>query len=250
MSENWFFLRGLVRESGHWNEFPKLFQEKFPDRKVILLDLPGNGAYYQKQSPSTVSELADHVRQDFLRTPRADKNFIFAISLGAMVAMEWLQSHPNDVNAAVLINSSLRGLSPFYDRLRPQNYLTILTLLFSNDLHHREKEILRITSNKPKVHEAISLAWTKLQQQHPVSKRNAIQQIFAAMKYKPKPLKPNIPLLILNGLGDRLVHPRCSEKLASFWSAPIMKHPSAGHDLCLDEPEWVLEQLELWTKNL
>ena len=42
---------------------------------------------------------------------------------------------------------------------------------------------------------------------------------------------------------DRLVSPRCSQRLAAAWKVPLALHPSAGHDLPLDDPDWLLAQL-------
>jgi pimeloyl-ACP methyl ester carboxylesterase len=81
-----------------------------------------------------------------------------------------------------------------------------------------------------------------------VSKQNALRQIIAAAKYAPALDKPIPPVLLLNGLGDRLVSSACSESISKRWSLPLISHPWAGHDLCLDDAEWVLEQLREWVK--
>jgi len=45
--KKWFFLRGLVREAGHWSGFLEKFAEAFPDCEPIPLDIPGNGRHFQ-----------------------------------------------------------------------------------------------------------------------------------------------------------------------------------------------------------
>ena len=55
-----------------------------------------------------------------------------------------------------------------------------------------------------------------------------------------------VPILLLASLGDRLVSPRCSERIARAWNAPLRMRPDAGHDLPLDDPDWVLGQLLDW----
>ena len=47
----------------------------------------------------------------------------------------------------------------------------------------------------------------------------------------------------LGASGDRLVHPTCTQKIATAWGVPIRMHPDAGHDLPVDDPEWVLDKL-------
>jgi hypothetical protein len=47
-------------------------------------------------------------------------------------------------------------------------------------------------------------------------------------------------------MGDKLVNPHCSRTLAQQWQAPLRAHDSAGHDLTLDEPDWVAQQVRDW----
>jgi pimeloyl-ACP methyl ester carboxylesterase len=55
-----------------------------------------------------------------------------------------------------------------------------------------------------------------------------------------------MPLLLLNGRGDRLVAPACSDAIHKKWQIDILKHPWAGHDLCLDDGAWVANRLKDW----
>jgi pimeloyl-ACP methyl ester carboxylesterase len=70
------------------------------------------------------------------------------MSLGAMVAVAWADRHPDELAGGVLINTSLRPFSPWYQRLRPANYLALLGLLLAGDAGRRERTILRLTSNR------------------------------------------------------------------------------------------------------
>jgi len=54
----------------------------------------------------------------------------------------------------------------------------------------------------------------------------------------------------LNGARDRLVDARCSERLAQAWQVELHTHPDAGHDLPLDDGEWVARQVAQWTAGL
>ena len=38
----------------------------------------------------------------------------------------------------------------------------------------------------------------------------------------------------------------CSLRLASSWAVPLILHLHAGHDLPLDDPEWVIDQIQRW----
>ena len=50
-------------------------------------------------------------------------------------------------------------------------------------------------------------------------------------------------MLLLNGAGDRLVDPRCSDRIAAAFGLPLHRHPRAGHDLPLDAPDWVAAEV-------
>jgi len=88
----------------------------------------------------------------------------------------------------------------------------------------------------------------KVAEAHPVAAANALRQLLAAARFMPPRSKPPIPTLVLSGLGDRLVNPRCSQAIAQAWNLPLETHPTAGHDLTLDEPEWVIEKLRAHIK--
>jgi pimeloyl-ACP methyl ester carboxylesterase len=240
--QKWFFLRGLVREAGHWSGFLELFERSFPDHEAIPLDLPGNGVRFRESSPLSVPRMTELVREEFLRKKGKD-NHIFALSLGAMVALDWLKRWPKDVSSAVLVNTSVRGLSPIHHRLLPQNYARILRMMLSGEKSFVERNILEMTSNNQGRFEELTEAWTKIQQERPVSVTNSVRQLIAAARFRPPRNKPDLPILLLNGACDRLVSPSCSQALAQHWHIPVQVHPDAGHDLTLDAPEWVIEQL-------
>lgn len=240
MKTKWFFFRGLIRESGHWNGFIEKFSSRFPV-EVCALDLPGSGKLYQTECPTSIEEMVHILRKDFLNL-RGEKNYLFCISLGAMLGLQWSKMYP-DFSGGVFINSSVKGLNPFYQRLRWQNYGKILSTLFSSDQTYREKTILELTSNKHAGSNQIIDAWVRIQKERPVSRANAIRQLRAAISFSPPSELSLSKSLILRGMGDRLVHPSCSEAMAKKWNIPMRSHPEAGHDLTLDAPDWALDQV-------
>jgi pimeloyl-ACP methyl ester carboxylesterase len=50
-------------------------------------------------------------------------------------------------------------------------------------------------------------------------------------------------VLLLCSRGDRLVHPDCSRALARRWQCALAEHPDAGHDLALDDADWVVARI-------
>src|SRR6185437_3162210 len=106
--QNWFLLRGLVRETADWADFPHRLASAIPGARVHCLDLPGNGRYHDLPAPLKLSEMVDFTRREFHqvreRQAKADgfaaPNYLLAISLGAMAAIDWLQRYPREVDGA------------------------------------------------------------------------------------------------------------------------------------------------------
>jgi len=144
------------------------------------------------------------------------------------------------------MNSSFASINPFYQRLRWQSYWKLAQIVLQSDIYQRELTIVKLVSNSESQHEKVAAQWGEIQTLRPVNRQNTLRQIIAAAKYTPSLAKPIPPVLLLNGLGDRLVSPACSESISKRWSLPLISHPWAGHDLCLDDAKWVIEQLQQW----
>jgi pimeloyl-ACP methyl ester carboxylesterase len=247
LGENWILLRGLARESGHWGEFPALMQKAFPEATVTSLDLPGSGEFYRGRSPHTLAEMTGHLRrQAETRGLLAKPVTLLALSLGGMVACDWLHRFPEEIYGAVFINTSFKGLNPLYQRLRWQIYTKFIGLLFERDSYRRELAILRLVSNRPELWETTAAQWADFQNQRPMSHFNVLNQLFAAATAHLDLAKPVQPLLLLNSKGDRLVDPACSMTIQHQWRCELKSHHCAGHDMTLDDGNWVIGQLQAW----
>jgi pimeloyl-ACP methyl ester carboxylesterase len=250
LGHNWLLLRGLARESAHWGDFIPLLKATFPEANITMLDLPGTGCFHKEVSPHTIKSITDAVRRHALDNGYLQQPVtILAVSLGAMVAWEWMRRYPDDICGASLINTSFADLSPFYHRLRWQSYRKFAALMMKRNGQSREKAILQLISNRRDQDDQISLAWEKIQNQRPISLKNSLRQIIAAARYHPGDIKPKQPILIINSKGDRLVAPTCSEIIHKKWNLEIHSHPWGGHDLTLDDPAWVALQLKNWVLN-
>ena len=246
----WILLRGLTRESRHWGEFPQHLGEVLGGVPVICLDLPGNGRLNSMDSPPSVEAMADYCHAELAIRGVALPCRVLGMSLGAMVAVAWATRRPDDIAAAVLVSTSLRPFSPFHQRLRPANYWRVLQLL-SGSVSDEELEtaILGMTTRQVAEPHVVIAAWQQWRREHPVSARNALRQLLAAARYRAPQRSPFDRLLLLAGAGDRLVDPRCSQTLASRWQARLAMHPTAGHDLPLDDEAWVLLQIREWLEE-
>ncbi len=243
----WVLLRGLTREAAHWGSFPSVFRQVLPGAQLHLLDLPGNGTRHAERSPATVQALVSDVRQQIAQRGISTPVHVLALSLGAMVAAQWAHTAPHELAGAVLVNTSLRPFSPLHHRLHPRNWPRVLRLALGRPTPDAaERLVWQMTSRQRSVDEAVIAAWVTARRQHPVRGANALRQLLAAARYRAPAQAPAVPLLLLAGAGDRLVDPRCSHALAQAWRAPLREHPRAGHDLPLDDPQWVAEQVRAW----
>lgn len=234
----WVLLRGLMREARHWGEFPQMFQAVTGVGQLVMLDFPGNGSLHDQNSLPTVASMAEYCHAQGYPPPYR----VLALSLGAMVGVEWSRAYPEEIEKLVLINTSLSPYNPFYHRLRPGNYAVLVRLLLDGSVRLREELILRLTSAKDR--SALVLQWARYAQEYPISRANILRQLFAAMRYRAG--QPAVPVLLLAGGQDKLVNVKCSLALAQQWGCSIALHPDAGHDLPLDEPLWVAEQVQAW----
>ena len=240
-------LRGLVRESRHWGDVAGRLRRALGGEAVVALDLPGNGQFRDQASPTNVAAMAAACRARLAQQGIDRPVVLVAMSLGAMVALQWCQDAPQEVAGCVLVNTSLRGVSPFWKRLRPGQYLRLAGLLApGRALLERERAVLAMTSSRPQRQSGVAQRWAGIAATHPVSRANALRQLIAALRYAPTASRPPVPVLVLASAADRLVHPDCSREIARRWALPIEIHPDAGHDLPLDDPQWFVARIERW----
>jgi len=233
-------IRGLTREQRHWGAFRPLLAQSL-EQSVLCFDFAGCGALYKATSPTSISGLMQSVRSQLLQQEQKQPVHLVALSLGGMLALQWAIDFPDEVASITLINSSARPLSPFYQRLRWQRFATVLRLPFVSQAE-REQQILKLSSAVPWQHSDTLQQWLCWQQQRPVSAGNALRQLLAASRFALH-RKPACRVQVLSSTHDSLVNPACSEALANFLAARHVQHAWAGHDIALDDPAWLVQQV-------
>ena len=245
MMTTWILLRGLTRERRHWGDFLDQFRQALPEHTFLALDLPGNGLLNHLPSPINVSDMVESCRAQLVLRGIEPPFHVLAMSLGAMVAVAWAQTYPQEVRANVLINTSMRPFSPFYQRLRPTNYAVLLRLALAGASPAMwELRILHMTSNQ--CDKSVLPRWLALRHANPVSRRNAFRQLLAAARFQAPEGQPLTPTLLLASECDHLVSVESSRAIARHWQCALRVHPSAGHDIPLDDGRWVALQVRDW----
>ncbi len=236
-NRNWILIRGLIRGSFHWHTFPKKLAAAFPDDTFHVFDLPGNGRRNKERSPLSLDEYTDDIR---VQARRLERIHVIAISLGGMIALDWLAHHPGEVESAFIMNTSLGDTGPFYKRLKYLNYPKIVKSFFS-DLETREKMILEMTSNNLKEHAAVLPEYVALARQFPGERINFVRQLVVAGKTRYNPaLERYKNLNFVVSANDRLVHSENTLNLSQRLNLIPKIHPWAGHDLTLDDPDFMV----------
>ena len=153
----WILLRGLTRDARHWGDFPARLGAALAPAEVHTPDLPGNGRLHLSASPLDVNAMAEDCRAQLRAAGVVPPYRLFALSLGAMAAVAWATRHPEEIEACVLVNTSLRPFARLHERLRPACYPRLLRLAVLGATPARwEEAVFNITSRSP--HDADLLA--------------------------------------------------------------------------------------------
>jgi pimeloyl-ACP methyl ester carboxylesterase len=150
-----------------------------------------------------------------------------------------------EVSACVLINTSFGSFSPLHHRLRPRAWPTLAQLLLTRSSQKKEQLIFRVTSNLLEPPADLIDRWVAIREARPVSPGNAFRQVVAAARFQ-APSQAPVPVLVLSSAQDRLVNPGCSRAIGHSWHCAIGSHPTAGHDLPLDDGAWVVAEIHRW----
>ncbi len=261
---NWVLLRGLGRESRHWLDFDKRLASAFGGQ-VLCLDLPGVGSEAHAEAPISITRMTDYVRARFLERRRVresgtpptndssgvdqEKWGVLALSLGGTVALDWLKRYPKDFAGGVIANTSTQDLSPISQRLSPFAMYCVGQAALLKDRRQAEKHLLRAVSNLRADDVSVLDRFVEIFETQPLPRSVFVRQMLAASRFQ-CPTKLNLPVLILASNKDRMVDVRCSRALADRLDAPIKFHPTAGHDLVLDDEAWVIDRLKEFTQSL
>ena len=101
--KTWILLRGLLREQRHWGNFPRQLQDQL-NVNIICPDIAGNGKRYQQTSAAHITTMLADVRSEVQITQLQQPVAVLGLSMGGMIASEWLSSYPQELSAVVLMS--------------------------------------------------------------------------------------------------------------------------------------------------
>ena len=249
--KTWVLLRGLGRDKRHFGQFLDKFQQAFVDDKVITIDTLGNGEFKGLKSPTNIKQYTEHCRKILAQTNHNNTIELVALSLGGMIAMDWATRYPQEINSITIMNTSAANLTPPHSRMQLSTLGRLLYAFIINRSNQGiESAIVNATSNQqilnPKALAQTIQSWTEIREQGITSTFNMIRQLLAAATFKlekPPQISPE-KVLILASSKDHIVNHQASIDLQGFFNCPMLVHAQAGHDLPLDAPNWVIEQIK------
>lgn len=242
--KHFYLIRGLIRESRHWGNFSDFLKAEFPDCLITYIEIPGAGSLFKENSPLSVNAMVKTMREEYLKNKTKDEEAVLvAISLGGMIACEWVKNYPEDFHSMALINTSFGDVSPLFHRLKFDaiKYLLKVPLLKGKQ---KEEWILKLVKNHTHDFEEVLDLWAQIQTDRPVAAKNALRQLFAAATFRLGNFRPAIPVVILGSTNDRMVSVECSRAISKKWNVPLYEHPTGGHDLSADDSKWISEKIK------
>ena len=256
---NVILLRGLSRQSGHWGDFSVQLAAQPGITGVFPLDLPGFGVCSDIDFPESMPLVMAHLNKEKKNLRLLGRCCLVGLSMGGMIALEWIRNNPEDFCGVSVINSSFSDLSGLPNRLKISAAAIILQALFSRSVKKRETRILNLTSNNYQIRKSIEAnrleslqivkKWVELNTEYPLRKKNIFRQLQMSGRIQ-SPQSVSCPILVMAAKKDRMVNYSCSLKIAQKYRVDLHLHPSAGHDLPLDDPKWVIARLTDFFKTL
>lgn len=231
-------LRGLGRETQHWDEeFLNMLVRR--DLVPIMIDLPGAGEFRHLLSPTQIEDYVAFLQTQFEKIMDEDEQaYLLGHSLGGMVAIRWAFEYPQNFKKLFLVNTSDQRSRSLPERLRPFGLWKLISIMKSREITKKEKEVLKMISNNEVAQESVIDKWVKLACSRPMKIMSLANQLIAASRFE-APSRLEVPSIYITSKADKMVSYKCSEKLAKQHRAGIFHHDKAGHDIPLDDPDWL-----------
>lgn len=216
----WLLLSPTAEGCARWGDAPQrlLLQLRRVQPRALLftLDLPGSGTRRREGSPAHVQAMPALLRERLAQAGLDGEPIgLIGHSLGALVATEWARQQPQQVAALVLLNPAMRPFTPILRATRVALWPRALGGLLRNGTH--------------------GATWS-----------TALSQGLARWRYAASKRRPIARVLLLNGQDDPWRDWRIGQSISRAWGAALRLHPQAGHDLLLDDPDWVARAVAEW----
>jgi len=241
----------MGRESAQWGEAPRLLLQQLqvvqPGARLYQLDLPGTGRLWAQRSPRDIASMLAGLRSRVQAAGLQGPIALIANSWVSCVATEWARQHGNELGALVLISPCLRPFTPVLRSVRFELWGAALALLLGRRSPlERDRRFWRSHVQLHEPEQALLAQWQALRKAHPMRARTGLAQLLAVWRYQSSRRRPHQQILLLAGKGDVWIDWRVASAISRAWGAALRLHPEAGHDLLLDDPQWVARSIAEW----
>ena len=240
-------LRGINSDSRYWLDFPNEFDE---DIKLLIVDLPGTGKNLESKTPLSISEHVKFLRNQINPDYLSQGIHIIGLSLGGMIAIQWLSMFPNEIRSVTAMSSTGGKFFSSITRINPINWLK-LTFSMTIDKIFRTnffpKNLVSIVTNIPETNARnnwIATKFASLGNESRVSIFSTLRQIIAASRWSPdfsNSPKLGKRVLLLKAKYDRFIPPKAVKKLHILIPNSELHEIPGGHQISLSHPDDVIE---------
>jgi hypothetical protein len=247
----WVLLRGLTRGAGHWGDFPPAGRP--PGRAAGRWCPTGRATRALGRAQPGHGGGADRGAAADLRAQGvalgSEPVGVLALSLGAMVSCDWARRHPRSWRPPCWSTPACGATAPSGSACGPP----------------ATPACCGAACCPPRPRTGSGICWPSPRRCTPAApgRRHAGRLGAAAPEPAGEPGQraapagggPALPPARHTALGAAAAAvgrgrppgpPACSAALARAWGCPLRTHPEAGHDLPLDAPDWLIEQVRHW----
>lgn len=221
------------------------------DFRITCIDLPGFGfSDKPRHLTYTLDEQAIHLAR-VVEALKLEAPLVVASSMGGAITLKAALDHPN-------LFRGIMALAPAVDPRRVP--MALLPLAKLSDHLHRMNTLTAVRTIVQQViarRELITPALIDLYQEpfrDQGDSSSAFLKAFALLADNRMPglfRKITTPLLIVRGLRDRLVKQAACEDLSRLVPHSVLiTHPSAGHHIMEDEPEFIAAEVRKFDATL
>ena len=240
-------LRGINSDSRYWLDFPNEFSDEI---KLLIVDLPGTGKNIASKTPLSISDHVNFLRNEINADDLSRGLHIIGLSLGGMIAIQWLSMFPNEIKSVTAMSSTGGKIYSSIGRINPVNWFK-LTFSIATDKIFRTNSfskklvsiVTNIHNNEPRKN-WIATKFSNLSMESRVSIFSTCRQIIAASNWSPDfSDSPELGkrVLLLKAKYDRFIPPKAVNRLHNMIPNSVLYEIPSGHQISLSHPDEVIE---------
>ncbi len=244
-------IHGWGMNSGVWTDIAKSLESYYPDYLIRSVDLPG----YGKSTSYPLKKLngiynSQSLAQSLIPLLEKKQNIIIAWSMGGLVAIELATIAEVNISQLIFVSSTPRFVQDnHWNYAVPASFFEDFYQSLLKDHQATLKRFLAIQAmGSSTARQDIKYLYTHLLKRgkaNPESLQYGLKMLLKEDKRKQLSQITAIPIYLICGERDTLVHYRGQKQLAEQKNVTLHKIPGAGHAPFISHPETFKEILQL-----